>query len=51
MKHKWIIKPRGKKTKYYICARCGERAVGSSIKGVNEIWTNCNGNHSEENTK
>ena len=32
MKHKWEIKPRGKKTKYYFCLRCEELAVACSKK-------------------
>lgn len=30
MKHDFEIKPRGKKTKYYICRRCGLKLVGTS---------------------
>jgi hypothetical protein len=36
MKHKFKIEPRGKKSKYYICERCGLRLVGTSLKEIKE---------------
>jgi len=43
MKHKWKIKPRGKITKYYICQRCGLRAVSTSLKRADEMYGECDG--------
>lgn len=41
MKHKWKIKPRGEKTKYYICERCKLTIVATSIKQANELSSFC----------
>ncbi len=41
MKHKWKIEPRGKITKYYICKRCGTRAVATSLKRADATWPSC----------
>ena len=41
MKHKWKIKPRGKKTKYYICERCDVKVTATSLKKANEYEPSC----------
>jgi hypothetical protein len=41
MKHKWKITPRGKKSKYYDCLRCGLHTYGWSLKEVNKEYPKC----------
>uniref|UniRef100_A0A6M3J708 Uncharacterized protein n=1 Tax=viral metagenome TaxID=1070528 RepID=A0A6M3J708_9ZZZZ len=45
MKHKWIISPRGKKTKYYTCIRCQEVEVSFSRKRVDKYNPKCTPTH------
>lgn len=41
MKHKWSISPRGKKTKYYTCTKCGTKITASSLKMADELDSDC----------
>ena len=41
MKHKWIITPRGKETKYYDCQRCEVRVVACSRKDADSYSISC----------
>ncbi len=38
MNHKWVITPRGRKTKYYTCSVCGLVTNGTSLKQVNRSY-------------
>ena len=44
MKHKWKIEPRGRKTRYYTCVRCGERVVSMSRKFADTLGGQCKQN-------
>lgn len=41
MKHKWIVTPRGKKTKYFTCERCGLKIYTFSFKDANKYYPIC----------
>ena len=41
MKHKWVIEPRGKKTKYYICSRCGTVETAVNLKEADIYGGKC----------
>ncbi len=41
MKHKWDIKPRGKKTRYYVCQRCEVRVVACSRREADTYGVSC----------
>lgn len=41
MKHKWIITPRGRRSKYYDCVRCKEHIVAFSKKGADSVSGEC----------
>ncbi len=51
MKHKWEIIPRGKKTKYYICERCGLKISAFLLKDANKYEPNCDFLNKEKNVK
>jgi len=41
MRHKFTITPRGKRTKYYTCQRCGITIGATSIKEANRYYPEC----------
>lgn len=48
MKHKWKSTPRGRKTKYYTCQRCGLRLISTSIKEADKTEVGCVKQHKEK---